>query len=234
MKSDTKQAVKEAFRNGALEVEAVNPQTGAVGRYRLGDVLRHNTGHKPVVRVILRNGAEVTCTGDHSLFRCSDQGGVEPVRADGIQVGEAIAFVDGSQVRSEVVSSLGTLPPEQYTYDLSVPGPENFVLANGILAHNTYSIGGISLDLEKSSKYEGALSTSIEQFDKQLEKAKQTVNFVRGLQQPRFGVGIRSAFGPYSGAGVLSPRKFLGLAIPLVFASQHLFELFFRGLLLLS
>jgi len=72
-----------------------------------------------------------------------------------------------------------------------------------------YSIGGISLDLDKSSKYEGAYQAATEQFDKQLEKAKLTVNVVKGLQQPRFGMGLRSAFGPYSGRGVLSPRKFM-------------------------
>ena len=211
MESDIKHAIREAFRAGTLRVEAVNTQTGEVGLYRLGDVIQHNTAHKPVVRVVLGNGADVTCTGDHSLFRCSDQGVVEPVRADDVRVGESIAFVDGLQARSEVVSSIEVLPPEPYTYDLSVPGPENFVLSNGVLAHNSYSVGGVSLDLEKSSKYEGALSTAVDQFDKQLEKAKQTVNVVRGLQQPRYGVGLRSSFGPYQGRGVLGPKKFLGL-----------------------
>lgn len=73
-----------------------------------------------------------------------------------------------------------------------------------------YSIGGVSLNLEKSSKYEAAYQASSDQFDKQLEKAKLTVNIIKGLQQPRFGMGIRSAFGPYVGRGVLSPRKFVG------------------------
>jgi hypothetical protein len=82
---------------------------------------------------------------------------------------------------------------------------------NWIADEFDYSIGGVSLTIDKSSKYEGALSTSVDQFDKQLEKAKATVNIVRGLQQPRYGVGIRSAFGPYVGRGVLSPRKFVGL-----------------------
>jgi len=82
---------------------------------------------------------------------------------------------------------------------------------NWIADEFSYSIGGVSLDIDKSSKYEGALSTAADQFDKQLEKAKATVNIVRGLQQPKYGVGIRSSFGPYSGRGVLSPRKFLGL-----------------------
>lgn len=81
---------------------------------------------------------------------------------------------------------------------------------NWIADEFSYSIGGVSLDVEKSSKYESAASAASEQFDKELEKAKATINVVRGLQQPKFGTGIRSAFGPYVGRGVLSPRKFVG------------------------
>ncbi len=84
------------------------------------------------------------------------------------------------------------------------------VRINWIADEFDYSIGGISLNLDKASKYEAAYQAQSDQFDKQLEKAKATVNFIRGLQQPRFGVGIRSAFGPYVGAGVLTPRKFVG------------------------
>jgi hypothetical protein len=82
---------------------------------------------------------------------------------------------------------------------------------NWIADEFDYSIGGVSLTLDKSSKYEGALSTAVDQFDKQLEKAKATINIIIGVQQPKYGVGIRSAFGPYVGRGVLSPRKFVGL-----------------------
>lgn len=81
---------------------------------------------------------------------------------------------------------------------------------NWIAEEFNYSIGGVSLDLEKSSKYEGAFSSLSDQFDKMLEKAKGTINVVKGLQQPRFGTGLRSAFGPYMGRGVLSPQKFVG------------------------
>jgi hypothetical protein len=66
------------------------------------------------------------------------------------------------------------------------------------------------LDIDKASKYEAAFQSTSEQFDKQLEKTKATVNIIKGLQQPKYGTGIRSAFGPYVGAGVLSPRKFVG------------------------
>jgi hypothetical protein len=74
-----------------------------------------------------------------------------------------------------------------------------------------YSIGGVSLTIEKSSKYESLKNGASELFDKQLDRAKQTVKFIRGLQQPKYGAGIRSAFGPYTGAGVLTPRKFIGV-----------------------
>jgi hypothetical protein len=84
----------------------------------------------------------------------------------------------------------------------------NALRINWIADEFDYSIGGVSLNLDKSSKYESAYQAAVDQFDKQLEKAKATVNIVRGLQQPRFGTGIRSAFGPYSGAGVLTPKKF--------------------------
>lgn len=74
-----------------------------------------------------------------------------------------------------------------------------------------YSIGGVSLSLDKSSRYDTLKSGASDLFDKQLERAKGTVKFIKGLQQPKYGTGIRSAFGPYVGRGVLSPRKFVGI-----------------------
>jgi hypothetical protein len=98
---------------------------------------------------------------------------------------------------------------------LLLVGAERFALhalrVNWIADEFDYSIGGVSLNLDKASKYEGAYQAVVDQFDKNLEKAKQTVNFVKGLQQPKYGTGIRSAFGPYAGRGVLSPRKFVGV-----------------------
>jgi hypothetical protein len=72
-----------------------------------------------------------------------------------------------------------------------------------------YSIGGISLSLEKSSKYESLKQNAEGQFDKAAEAKSRTVKFIRGLQQPKFGFGVRSSFGPNVGRGVLSPRSFV-------------------------
>lgn len=84
------------------------------------------------------------------------------------------------------------------------------LMINWIADEFGYSIGGVSLDLDKSSKYESAYQALNDQFDKQLERAKATVKIIKGLQQPKFGMGIRSAFGPFTGRGVLTPRKFVG------------------------
>ena len=72
-----------------------------------------------------------------------------------------------------------------------------------------YSIGGVSLSLEKSSKYESLKSNAESQFEKAIEAKRDTVKYIRGLQQPKYGIGIRSAFGPHTGRGVLSPRAFI-------------------------
>ena len=88
------------------------------------------------------------------------------------------------------------------------------LMLNWVADEFSYSIGGVSLDIEKSSKYESAYNAMKDSFESQLERAKQTVKITRGLQQPKFGIGIRSAFGPYTGRGVLTPRKFSSLIFP--------------------
>ena len=80
---------------------------------------------------------------------------------------------------------------------------------NWVVNEFDYSIGGISLNLERSSKYMDLKRNAEEQWDKLTEAKSRTVKYVRGLQQPRFGRGVRSAFGPYVGKGVLSPRNFV-------------------------
>lgn len=72
-----------------------------------------------------------------------------------------------------------------------------------------YSIGGISLNIEKSSKYMDLKRNAEEQWDKLTEAKSRTERYLRGLSQPRFGRGVRSAFGPHVGRSVLSPRSFI-------------------------
>ena len=74
-----------------------------------------------------------------------------------------------------------------------------------------YSVGGVSLDLEKSSKYQSMASDAQSRFTEFVEAAKSTVLVIRGLRQSRYGIGIRSSFGPNVGRGTLTPRRFLGI-----------------------
>lgn len=95
------------------------------------------------------------------------------------------------------------------------------VATNWVADEFDYSIGGVSLTLERSSKYESLKQNAEGQFDKATEAKARTVKFIRGLQQPKYGVGIRSSFGPHVGRGVLSPRNFL--VWPLAFGFIELF-----------
>jgi hypothetical protein len=81
--------------------------------------------------------------------------------------------------------------------------------ANWVADEFDYSIGGVSLTIEKSSKYESLKQNAEAMMDKATEAKQRTVKFIRGLQQPRFGIGVRSSFGPYLGRGVLGPRSFV-------------------------
>lgn len=110
------------------------------------------------------------------------------------------------------ITAMGQWKPEWRT--LLLTGAANYALLammiNWVSEEFGYSIGGVSLDLDKSSKYEAAANNFKDLFDTQLERAKQTVKIIKGLQQPKYGIGIRSSFGPYAGRGVLTPQKFVG------------------------
>jgi hypothetical protein len=205
---NTRAAIREAFRAGNLRVRAVNPDTGEIGLRPVSDVMRHHTGDRASVTCTTADGRSVTTTCDHSLFHVlGGNKGLAPVRADALLTGDHVAEVkEGMLGGVKVEVTVGA--PLDVSYDLCVPGPENFVLANGVVAHNSYSIGGISLDIQRTSSYMDLKRNAEEQWDKMTEAKARTTKFLRGLQQPRFGRGVRSAFGPYVGKGVLSPRNF--------------------------
>ena len=80
--------------------------------------------------------------------------------------------------------------------------------ANWIADEFDYSIGGVSLSVDKSSKYDGLASAAQQQFESAVEAAKRTVKYIRGLQQPRFNTGFRGAhLGPNVSQGIQHPRN---------------------------
>lgn len=81
------------------------------------------------------------------------------------------------------------------------------VTLNWIEEEFSYSIGGISLDIEKSSKYESMKNNLEQLWSTGVEKYKSSIKIIKGLQQPRYNAGARSLFGPYTGRQVLSIRQ---------------------------
>ena len=218
-----RQALRDAFQRGELRVQAVDPQTGQVGLHVVKDVMRHDVNYKAALRLTTEFGQSVIATEDHSLFRYT-QGGtfanaewphegpwaIQATKTGDLAPGSFVAIVFPRETLGGArVLSLEPVASRRYMYDLCVPGPENFVLTNGIVAHNSYSIGGISLDIERSSKYQSLYSEASQQFEKAGEVKNRTTKHIRGLAQPRGGIGLRSAYGPNLSRGTLSPRSFL-------------------------
>jgi hypothetical protein len=83
------------------------------------------------------------------------------------------------------------------------------IAMNWIADEFDYSVSGVSLSIEKSSKYEGMKNNFIQEYDKLKEQAKRSIKIIRGLRQPRYGIGISSALGPYSSPGVQARRNFI-------------------------
>ena len=90
---------------------------------------------------------------------------------------------------------------------------------NWIVDEFDYSISGVSLNLDKSSKYQSMKDSFEAEYEKILEMAKRSIKIVVGLSQPRYGVGISSALGPYSRPGTQS-RYFICLFTHLKVSSK--------------
>lgn len=83
------------------------------------------------------------------------------------------------------------------------------IAMNWIADEFSYSISGVSLDIEKSSKYQGMKDEFITEYDKIVEENKESIKIIKGLRQFRYGVGITSALGPLNRPGVQSRRNLL-------------------------
>ncbi len=83
------------------------------------------------------------------------------------------------------------------------------ITLNWIVDEFDYSIGGISLSINKASAYQGMAEMANQNFKEFAETAKRSVKIITGLRQSRFGFGIRSAFGPAVRQGVLTPKNFV-------------------------
>ena len=107
--------------------------------------------------------------------------------------------------------TIATLPTNWRT--LVLTGAAIFALQaltlNQIHEEFGYSIGGVSLDLDKSSKYQSMMESLQSRFDTMKESAHMTIKISKGLQQSRFGAGVRSSFGPATSSSIQTPGKFM-------------------------
>lgn len=197
--------IKASFLFGDLKVRAMVNKETEPQWVPMSDIVRHNTSHKQMVRVNTDLGP-VIVTEDHSLFSWATK---EPVKASELIPGSMIVGLPGKEFEPIKVIGIDLLPPEEHTYDVSVPESENAVLDSGILVHNTYSISGVSLDIDKSSKYQALKDEYIAEYDKLVEQNKLSIKIAVGLRQFRYGIGITSALGPLNRPGVQSRRNLI-------------------------
>jgi len=200
--------IKKSFQNGNLKVKSVC--NGQVKWVKMTEVMRHFTPFKRMLKITTEIGS-VVVTEDHSLFNPC---GI-PLASSEIVVGEEIlGVIKEGQIGPVKILQVEEAETEDYTYDISVPETESFVLESGILAHNSYSISGVSLDIEKSSKYQAMKDEYMNQYDKLVEAAKRSIKIIVGLRQFRYGIGITSALGPLSRPGVQSRRNWISSGAP--------------------
>jgi hypothetical protein len=83
------------------------------------------------------------------------------------------------------------------------------IAMNWIADEFDYSISGVSLNLEKSSKYMSIKDEFISEYDKIVEANKRSIKIIKGLRQFRYGIGITSALGPLSRPGIQSRRNMI-------------------------
>lgn len=61
----------------------------------------------------------------------------------------------------------------------------------------SYSLNGISLDIQRSDKYQGAASSLQDQVNTQIEMAKKRIHIIKGLAQDRYTFSRGAALGPW-------------------------------------
>jgi hypothetical protein len=84
------------------------------------------------------------------------------------------------------------------------------IALNWVASEFSYSISGVSLDIDKSSKYQAMKDEFIAEYDKLVEQNKLSIKIIKGLRQYKYGVGIQSALGPLNRPGVQSRSNLLG------------------------
>jgi replicative DNA helicase len=122
--------IADCVSRASLAVWALNPQTLQLERAAVSNAFC--TGRKLVQRLITQSGRTIRATTNHKFLTMQGWR-----RLDALKWGEVIAVppLAGSEVDWDRVTQVSA-DGEEEVYDLTVPGPANFV-ANDLLVHNS-------------------------------------------------------------------------------------------------
>lgn len=74
----------------------------------------------------------------------------------------------------------------------------------------SYSLNGISLDIQRSDKYQSAASSMQDTVNTQLEAAKRRIHLILGLRQSKYTMGYGAALGPWNSSKMSVKKWVLG------------------------
>jgi len=122
--------IADCLGRSNLAVWALNPETLQIERATVSNAFC--TGRKPVQRLTTQSGRTIRATANHKFLTIQGW-----KRLDELKRGEAIAVppLACSNIYWDRVTQVAA-DGEEEVYDLTVPGPANFV-ANDILVHNS-------------------------------------------------------------------------------------------------
>lgn len=122
--------IADCLGRSNLAVCALNPETLQIERATVSNAFC--TGRKPVQRLTTQSGRTIRATANHKFLTIQGW-----KRLDELKRGEAIAVppLACSNIYWDRVTQVAA-DGEEEVYDLTVPGPANFV-ANDILVHNS-------------------------------------------------------------------------------------------------
>lgn len=132
---ETKNKIKDAFKNKQLFVKS-SSEDKKVEWKLINDVLKHNIKDEKVYYVKTESKKEIRVTGSHSLF-VIENNKIKATKTKDLK--DKLVIVENENVIEEKIVIKEITKYEQFMYDLSVENNHNFVISNGILAHNSYA-----------------------------------------------------------------------------------------------
>ena len=121
----------------------------------------------------------------------------------------------------QAVNYVNLVPPDTSFSLEEVPAPWQPLVLNYAMSYAlydlailwineefSYSLNGISLDIQRSDKYMNVAQTIASMADTQLEAAKARIHLIIGLRQSRYTMSYGGFFGPHT-AGRMSVKKWV-------------------------